>query len=116
MHRPIGGVESRNVVVGPLVIAQATAGWRECCRREGRKAVDNERTLRVLADHYPELQKASAVLAGELRVLYYQRAADILTSKYIQSSLDWETYQMALAALRSALAIPAPESDCDRAD
>ena len=92
------------------------AGWRQCCRLEGSKAVDNERTLRVLASHFTDVQRACGVLDEQLVVLYYQRAADILTTKYINSSLDWDTYQMSLSALRAAMGILPPSKDHDRAD
>jgi len=42
------------------------------------------------------------------------RASDHLTSLYIQTSLDWETYQLALAALRSALSVPLKQEEKQR--
>ena len=78
--------------------------------------MDNDKTLRVLAHHFIDVQKACGVLDEQLVMLYYQRAADILTTKYINSALDWETYQMALSTLRAAMGVPAPSSDRERAD
>ena len=93
--------------VGGLAIVLSTGG---------RSAVDNERTLRVLAAHQDGLDLAREVLSDEVRQMYYQRTADILTSKYIQSSLDWDTYQLALSTLRRALAVPPVSEHEDRAD